>query len=125
VTLKVNVKQFTEAVTRIESAMAPGMTRAANKFSDLVEKEAINEAPVDTGNLRGSFFRRYEKEAFRVRLSFGFSAAYAWFVHEMVHLNHVVGKAQFLIDPILRNAEKLLGFTKIEVENAMRKGAKK
>ena len=123
--VKFNPNEFLHACARIEQEMDSGVLRAANKFSDVVEKESINEAPVDTGNLRGSFFRRAEKLGRSLKLVFGFSAAYAWHVHENTWAHHAIGKAQYLADPIMRNAGKLLGFLKYEIEGAMRTGGKK
>lgn len=66
--------------------------------------EAEQECPLDTGLLRAS--KRLSGPDLRgnkIEMDLSFETPYAAYVHEKMGVNHPVGKAKFLIDPVNRN----------------------
>ncbi len=67
--------------------------------------------PIDTGNLRGSFFYnpRFNPQG-NPYVTFGYGAAYAWYVHEMVGANFARPNAgaKFMEAALKRNSDKIL-----------------
>jgi predicted metal-dependent phosphoesterase TrpH len=73
-----------------------------------IESRAIAKTPVDTGNLRNSFYRKNlitdkNKPAGEI----GNLAEYAIYVHEMVDNYHRVGEAKYLQNAIAENTNKI------------------
>jgi len=70
--------------------------------------------PIDTGNLRGSWFTTPFYHITTPGIMFGFSANYAWFVHEMVdkgkkiNWNRPNSGPKFLEAALKRNEKKIL-----------------
>jgi hypothetical protein len=94
-----------EAMTaEIEAAARMALLEAA---SDL-QQESSDEAPVDTGDLRGDAkVDKSDLQNFIVRV--GYALPYALRQHEEVGYNHPMGgKAKFLEDPFRRNAQKYI-----------------
>lgn len=98
---------ITEALKGIEREIRPEMENMGHKFIEQVVGEAIDETPLLTGNLRGAFFGKLAATARKMRIIIGNTANYAFWVHEDLSAHHDVGKAQFLIDPVLRNHAQL------------------
>ena len=80
------LKNLNKEVQAIEGRTLKGLIRAAIIVRRGME-ESSPKIPIDTGNLRASWFTdpHYQGENPVVRL--GFTANYAWYVHEMVGAN--------------------------------------
>lgn len=94
-----------EAMTaEIERAARFGLLESA---SDL-QQESSDEAPVDTGDLRGDAkVDKSDLDNFIVRV--GYALPYALRQHEEISYNHPMGgKAKFLEDPFRRNKQKYI-----------------
>lgn len=74
-----------------------------------IEKAAIAKTPVDTGNLRNSFYRKnlVFKDNFPAG-EIGNTAEYALYVHENLESKHPVGEAKFLEKAIVENSRVIL-----------------
>lgn len=69
----------------------------------LIQRKAIRKTPIDTGNLRGSFYRETGKIGTRPVGEIGNNAEYAIYVHENLENHHPKGEAKFLENAILEN----------------------
>lgn len=75
----------------------------------LVQESAISRTPLDTGNLRGSFYKKplvttSDKPAGEI----GNTAEYAIHVHENLDSRHPIGESKFLEKAILDNTGAIL-----------------
>jgi len=101
---------FSRVTREIDQAIKEGLTDAT---LDL-ERRSKEEAPVDTGDLRGSGKGEVTNayEGYKGTVSFNAGSAddgvsYALIQHEDMTFNHPQGgKAKYLTDPLNRNATK-------------------
>jgi hypothetical protein len=94
---------FRRVTREIEDAIKEGLTDAT---LDL-ERRSKEEAPVDTGDLRGSGYSEVKKDYAGYHGIVGFNTAYALIQHEdMTFVHPQGGKAKYLTDPLNRNATK-------------------
>ena len=99
-TVRLNFQRITR---EIEEAIKEGLTDAT---LDL-ERRSKEEAPVDTGDLRGSGWSDVVNTYQGLKGSVGFNEEYALVQHEDMTFNHPQGgKAKYLTDPLNRNATK-------------------
>jgi hypothetical protein len=103
------MNNLNKEINKIKGASMEGLIEA----TILIENDMDRTPPlipIQYGNLRGSFFRdpRYVKGDPTVR--FGFSASYAWWVHENVGANfrRPGAGAKFLEAALKRNQEEIL-----------------
>ena len=91
-----------EITAEIEATARQALLEVA---SDL-QQESSDQAPVDTGDLRGDAkVDKSELDDFIVRVGYGLP--YALRQHEEIGYNHPLGgKAKFLEDPFRKNAQK-------------------
>ena len=105
---------FSKITGDIEEAVKEGLTDAT---LDL-ERRSKEEAPVDTGDLRGSGYSEVKKDYVGYHGIVGFNTAYALIQHEdMTFVHPQGGKAKYLTDPLNRNATK---YRKYILEKARR-----
>ena len=111
------LKNLNKEITDIEGLSMKGLIRAAiiirrdmDKTSPLI--------PIDEGNLRGSWFTDQRKYAKGMELRMGFTAEYAWYVHEMIGANYKRpgAGAKFFEASLKRNAGKILDVIKEEAK---------
>lgn len=82
--------------------------------------EAVDEAPVDTGDLRGS--GKVEDMPEEQATVISFNEPYALRQHEELNYNHPKGgKAKYLEDPFNRNISKVNKLIKDRVKTALQK----
>jgi len=94
------------------------------RVAGMIYREATTVSPtvpVDTGTLRGSWFVDFvNNEVTRnIGMRFGFSANYAYFVHERlgdINWNVPGSGPKFLESAIKRNTDKILRIMKEEVQ---------
>jgi len=103
------IRNLNREIQQIEGRTMKGLIRAAALLRyDMDHTEPL--IPVDWGNLRGSWFTdpQYMKGQPVVRL--GFSANYAWYVHEMVDANfqRPGAGAKFFEAALKRNHNEIL-----------------
>ncbi len=78
------INNLNGAVREVEKKAVVGLTNAAIEIRRSMDKEAP-KIPVDTGVLRASWFmRRDEGDNNEIKIQMGFSANYAFQVHEMM-----------------------------------------
>jgi hypothetical protein len=71
--------------------------------------EIAPETPVDTGELRGSeHLSDIDLRGDRVELKVVAAAPHAIYVHERDELQHAVGQAHFVEEPLVRNRRRYL-----------------
>ena len=94
---------FDRVTREIDQAIKEGLTDAT---LDL-ERRSKEEAPVDTGDLRGSGYSEVVNVYQGYKGLVGFNTPYALIQHEDMTFNHPQGgKAKYLTDPLNRNATK-------------------
>ena len=111
---------FNQLLTSLADIVREVNNDAGNIITERVQpimEESQEEVPVDTGTLRDSnFISQPQREGNQVRVTFGYggendltnpktgqqASEYMLAVHERLDLNHVVGKAKFLEDPVNR-----------------------
>ena len=94
-----------KSIQGIRGRTHTGIMRAVNK----VKTDAIKKTPVDTGNLRGSFYTKplvFKKDYPAGEI--GNTAEYAVYVHENLESNHPVGEAMYLGKAIVENKNEIL-----------------
>lgn len=119
--MKIDAKAVLKALDAVGDDVRDSLTVVGQKFVDTVEAESIQEQPIDTGNMRGSNFNKVTRAGKKLIFTFGNFADYAFWVHENLTAIHPIGKAQFLIDPILRNAPKFFDDCADAVERAIKR----
>jgi hypothetical protein len=100
-------------------AHVEGIQEIERKLQDLVRKypeaaatatyqeglallaDSVKEVPVDTGRLRRTGYVDAPTDARDPKVVVGYGTDYALPVHERTEVHHPVGKAKFLIDPML------------------------
>ena len=83
--LVATVKSVQEVVTNIrrrENAFARAVSVGLKMAGIYIQRESQKIVPVDTGNLRAGAFTRAEGSGFGTRVTVGYVAEYAMFVHE-------------------------------------------
>jgi len=81
--MDVVMANLNKEIARIKIGSSAGLIEAAILIRQDMEKTPP-KIPIDTGNLRASWFISPIREAMKFGLMMGFSANYAMFVHEMV-----------------------------------------
>lgn len=103
------LRNLNREIKQIEGLTMKGLIQSAVLIRRDMEQTSP-KIPVDTGNLRASWFTdpHYQGQNPVVRL--GFSANYAWFVHEMVGANfqRPGAGAKFLEAALKRNKDTIL-----------------
>lgn len=72
----------------------------------LIRRDAVVNAPVDTGNLRGSAYSSVKREGRNTVGEVGFNAKYAVYVHE-IDANYRVGGWKYLERSVNQNLPKI------------------
>lgn len=99
------LKNLNETIREIENKSTLGIKKALM----FIEKEAAKRTPVDTGNLRNSFYKKTLKLINgNPAGEIGNTAEYAVYVHENLESHHRVGEAKFLESAIIENKNKIL-----------------
>ena len=80
--------------------------------------ESKKECPVKTGFMRGSGYVTEPVIAYgQILLTIGYSAEYAWWVHELIeNYHHPPTKAKFLEEPLQRYSGNIIQAVKDEVD---------
>jgi hypothetical protein len=95
--LKGVLRNLDKVAKKVDGATQKALTDEAND----VLKEAMIQAPVDTGDLRRSgTVGKITKGAATISIEIGFHTNYALYVHEDLQAHHPTGKAKFLEDPV-------------------------
>lgn len=104
-------KEMRKALRRLGDRAEFAMKRALTTEAEKVMAKAKRLTPVDTGALRASGHVQppvVRPGTIEVTLGFGGpSASYAVFVHERTELNHTVGQAKYLEQPVNEAARGL------------------
>lgn len=102
-------------ISQIEGRTMKGLIRSAAFIREDMERKPPL-IPVDEGNLRASWFTDPYYQGRNPVVQLGFSANYAWYVHEMVGANfqRPGSGAKFLEAALKRNKAKILGIIKQE-----------
>lgn len=89
-------------VTEVQQSMSRYSSDAGRKFEKtllaaglIIQGEAQERTPVDTGLLRNSARTRQKGSSFNTEVLVSFNTAYAVFVHE-IDMPHKIGEAFFL-----------------------------
>ena len=77
------ISNLNKKVVKMESASMRGLIKAVIHIRREMDKTPPL-IPIDFGNLRGSFFSNPIYLNGKPVIHFGFSANYAWYVHEMI-----------------------------------------
>lgn len=94
------VMNLSKKIKEIEGATVTGLYKAGL----MIEREAIERTPKDTGNLRNSFKTiRHEKD-----VEIKNTANYSLVVHEDLQAKHPVGEAKFLENAIKAKEKEAL-----------------
>lgn len=86
-----------------------GRTQAGIQTAlSFIENKAVVKTPVDTGNLRNSYY----KKALTFKKDFpageiGNTAEYALYVHENLESKHTIGEARYLEKAIVENVQTI------------------
>jgi hypothetical protein len=103
--------------------MISAAVRGAIKGGTHIRNQGQRETPVEFGFLVNSWFG---PETFRTRnnilITFGLTAYYAPYVHEMVGANFRKpgSKAKFLEDPVKQNERRVLDYIRREIKGVTR-----
>lgn len=83
------VKSVLTRIKRASQAIEDGAQRGLKKAGLLIIRESLKIVPVDTGNLRSSWFVRHDKgRGSSAIVELGYTASYAIFVHENLDVTH-------------------------------------
>ncbi|BBN97501.1 hypothetical protein [Sporolactobacillus terrae] len=92
-------------------------------MSDVVKdlhRRAVEQAPLDTGDLRGSGFHEVDNGPTRATGTVGFTAPYALVQHEHTEFNHPRGgNAKYLENPLKQNTNRYINYLKNSVKDAV------
>lgn len=103
------LRNLNKEINNIKGGTLKGLIRAAiivrrdmDKTSPLI--------PVDQGNLRASWFTDPQQHRKGPVVRLGFTAGYAWYVHEMIgaHFQRPGAGAKFFESSLKHNANKML-----------------
>jgi hypothetical protein len=100
------IKNLNSEIHKIEGRTMKGLILA----TILVQREVEPKVPVDTGNLRASWFTTPVESNKNPVVFLGFSANYALWVHEMVGatFQRPTAQAKFLESTLKQNQKKIL-----------------
>ena len=119
--------------TRFPNQVAAALKQEA----ELTMTESKGEVPVDTGSLRNSGFvdePKIDGNQISVKIGYGgvatkvnpktgeVTTTYAVIVHEDTTMNHTVGNAKFLENPIKRRRERLMANINMRVKRMLMQG---
>ena len=93
------ILRLNREISGIKNRSKAGLWEAAL----LIRREAQLKTPVDTGNLKGSYFVTVFEGPHGVVAEITNTAYYAIYVHEDLEAAHEVGEAKFLEHAILEN----------------------
>lgn len=92
-------------IAAAERTLSAARRTAFTRIGLIVKADAVKNAPVDTGNLRGSAFSEVQAD----KLVFvGFTAKYAPWVHENLEANFKKGGPRFLARSVEQNRSRIL-----------------
>jgi hypothetical protein len=107
---------------RYPAELAAGVHRGLVKAGLALLRASQKIVPVDTGNLRSSGFTRAEGTGWQTKVSVGYTASYAVFVHENLENRHKKGKkAKFLEEPARTMHKQLQQIIRDEVKKGIKK----
>lgn len=89
-------------IRRLAKESPEKLAKGLHDAGKFLKKMSQAECPVDTGFLRRSAYFRVTKLAKGPRLDVGYTADYAFWVHERLDVFHPVGNAKFLERPARR-----------------------
>lgn len=114
-------------VGKLTERLSRGVQLGLNKAGLMIQRESQLQVPVHTGALKASAFTRSQGQGFETRVAVGYTASYAIYVHEAVHMKlkgmrrlpnppnkgrywdpQGRAKPKFLEDPIYENKGKFL-----------------
>lgn len=100
------LRNLNREIKAIKGRSRQGMHMAAL----IVKGTALPLTPIETGNLRGSWFSHplQQGDNIGVELGYGEGASYAVYVHERTELHHDVGQAKFLEEALKREEKRIL-----------------
>lgn len=98
---------LTKEIEKIKGATVTGLYEAGL----MIEREAMERTPKDTGNLRKNFKTIRHKKDVEIKNK----ANYSLYVHENLEAHHPIGEAKFLENAIEAKLDEAL---KIIAENA-------
>lgn len=103
------LRNLNKQVREIEGRTMKGLIQAAILVRKDMEQTSPT-IPVDTGNLRASWFTDPHYQGKNPVVNLGFSANYAWYVHEMVGANfqRPGAGAKFFEAALKRNKAQIL-----------------
>ena len=103
------LRNLNKEIEKMGRASGKGLIKSAVLLRRSMETDTPL-IPIDTGNLRASWFTdlRKHREGYEMRL--GFTANYAWYVHENVGANfkRPGAGAKFFEAALKRNTDKIL-----------------
>lgn len=106
------VKEFQKRAAKVKSFTPKAMRDIGQ---DLLAK-SVQEAPLDTADLRGSGFTEVDGTTTTV----GYTQIYATRQHEELEYNHPRGgKAKYLEDPLNQNINRYIKFLKDSTKKAV------
>lgn len=105
------------------------VSRGLRVAGTFIQRTSQKEVPVDEANLKGSAFTRADGVGFDTKVTVGYEAAYAVFVHENIEMKlkgqprakpskgrywdpQGRGKSKFLEDPVKNNRVEILRLVK-------------
>lgn len=103
-----------------KAALNKATVKAVTDATLFVQGDAVQRAPVDTGDLRGSASSRFDESPTSIEGTTGFSASYALKVHEDMSMFHPRGgEAKFLENAFTENEAKIEKYIQDAIEEGM------
>jgi hypothetical protein len=103
-----------------------GMDRGLKKAGLWLQRASQKIVPIDTGVLRASAFTRAEGHGAGIKVTVGYTAEYAIYVHENLEARHRKGKqAKYLEQPAREGRSEMRKIIRAEVKKAKQKKAPK
>ena len=137
ITTVVGVRQVINNLRARDRSYGYGIARGLKKGGLLIQRTSQLQAPVEFGNLKASAFTRATGTGFQTKVTVGYTAAYAPFVHERVKMSwkglerhpnpphkgrywdpQGRAKAHFLSDPVRTEAKKVTEIVRDEAFRA-------
>lgn len=104
-----------------KAALNKSTVKAVTDATLFVQGDAVQRAPVDTGDLRGSASNRIDERPSSVEGVTGFSASYALEQHENMAIVHPRGgEAKFLENAFTQNEAKIEKSIQDAIEEGMK-----
>lgn len=110
------LRELNKQIKLMSGATARGLVRSAALIRrDMDQTEPL--IPVDFGNLRASWFTDLQEHVLGHEIRFGFTASYAWYVHENVgaEFQRPGAGAKFFEAALKRNTGDILDIIKREI----------